>query len=367
MISGKIFKIRKQPRVKDKTGLPPGTLVHIGEKLAETVTIDMVDYGPDHFDVFENIQLNDAYSFLQKPESKTWVQINGLHDENAMESLGKELGIHPLTLEDIMNTTQRAKIEDYDDYLYIVVKYFSDKSGIIEPGMRQVSIILTENFVISFHEHKDKLFDIITSRINVKGGRFRKHGMDYLLYVILDITVDRYFEAIEQINTEIMEIEKEIMNDSFADYRRLHELRQDIIHLRNAISPVEELMQAIIRDDHPLVSDETKIYYRDVLDHSRRVLDGLNHSEQITMGLYDMYMTRINFRSSEIMKVLTIIATIFIPLTFIAGIYGMNFNTETSPFNMPELKWYYGYPAVMIFMFLILLGMLYYFRKKKWL
>ena len=364
----KLFKFVKQPRLKDKTGLPPGTLVHIGEKLSETVSIDMIDYGSDHFEVFENIQLEDTYSYLKKPESKTWVIVSGLHDETAVESLGSHLGIHPLVLEDIMNTTQRPKIEDYNDYLFVVVKSLSSQSESIDPGIRQVSIILSENFVISFHEHKDKLYDIITSRINVKGGRFRKHGMDYLLYAILDISVDQYFTYIEKINDEIIEIERQILNDEIdTDYHRLHELRQNVIHLRGKVTPLEELLQTIIRDDDPLISVEVKVYFRDVLDHTRRVIDSLNHSEQIAMGLYDMYMTRINFRSSEIMKVLTIIATIFIPLTFIAGIYGMNFNTETSPFNMPELRWYYGYPVVMISMFLILLGMLYYFRKKKWL
>ncbi len=328
----------------------------------------MVDYGPDNSEVFENIQLEDTYPYLKKTESKTWVRISGLHDEIAVEALGGHLGIHPLVLEDIMNTTQRPKIEDYDDYLYVVVKSFSSQGGSIEPGIRQVSIILSQNFVISFHEHKDKIFDIISSRINVKGGRFRKHGMDYLLYAILDISVDQYFTYIEKINDEIIEIERQILNDEIdTDYHRLHELRQDIIHLRSKVTPIEELLQTIIRDDDPLISGEVKVYFRDVLDHARRVIESLNHSEQIAIGLYDMYMTRINFRSGEIMKVLTIIATIFIPLTFIAGIYGMNFNTEISPFNMPELRWYYGYPGVMIFMFLILLGMLYYFRKKKWL
>jgi len=368
MKHAKLFKSKKQPRLKDKTGLPPGTLVHIGEKLSETVSIDMVDYGSDHCDVSEDILLEDIYLNLKKSESKTWVRISGLHDETAIESLGEELGIHPLVLEDIMNTTQRTKVEDYDDYLYIVVKSLSSQIGDIEPGIRQVSIILSRHYVISFHEHKDKLFDIITSRIKVKGGRFRKHGVDYLLYAVLDISVDQYLTSIEKINDEIIEIERQILIDEIDSYyRRLHELRQDIIHLRGKVTPLEELLQTIIRDDDPLVSNEIKVYFRDVLDHARRIIDSLNHFEEITMGLYDMYMTRINFRSGEIMKVLTIIATIFIPLTFIAGIYGMNFDTSASPFNMPELRWYYGYPTVLLIMFLVLLGMLFYFRKKKWL
>lgn len=362
------LRLKKQHPIKDKTGLPPGTLVHIGEKLTESVDIDMVDYSADHFTVKENIELKELSPYLENSDCKTWVRISGLHDAVTIESLGSKLGIHPLVLEDIMNTTQRPKIEAYDDYLYIVVKSLAIQSERSDPDLRQLSIILSPRYLISFHEHKDELFDTIPPRINITSGRFRKHGVDYLLYSILDIVVDQYFSSIEKINDEIMDIEKSILEDqSGMEYHRLHELRRDIIHLRGKVAPLEEVLQTIIRDDHPLITNQTRIYFRDVLDHTRRVIDNLNHSEQIAIGLFDLYMTRINIRTGEIMKVLTIIATIFIPLTFIVGIYGMNFDPDVSPFNMPELRWYLGYPAVMIFMLLASLGMLYYFRRKKWL
>ena len=364
----KVLGLKKQPPVEQKTGLPPGTLVHIGEKLTESVSIDLVDYGSDYFEELKNIDLTDIYPHLENPVSKTWARISGLHDAVTIETMGSRLGIHPLVLEDIMNTTQRPKIEAYDDYLYIVVKSLAIQSEKGDPDLRQVSIILSPDYLISFHEHKDELFDMIPPRINVKGGRFRKYGVDYLLYAILDIAVDQYFASIEIINDEIMEIEKGIFNDDAdTEYQRLHELRRDIIYLRGKIAPLAEVLQTIIRDDHPLISDETTIYFRDVLDHLRRLIDTLQHSEELVTGLFDMYMTRINIRTGEIMKVLTIIATIFIPLTFVVGIYGMNFDPDTSPFNMPELRWYLGYPVVMIFMLIVSLGMLYYFRRKKWL
>lgn len=362
--------MKKKHPVKDKTGLPPGTLVHIGEKFTESISIEMIDYGLGHFKKADKIDLAGLYPFLAKPESKTWVRISGLHEAETIAEFGNKLGIHPLVLEDIMNTNQRIKIEAYDDYLYIVVKSLSNYNNISteEPYLHQVSIILSPGYILSFHEQKEDVFDIIPPRINIPGGRFEKFGVDYLLYSILDIVVDQYFVYIDKINDEIMEIERSILdNEIKSGYNRLHELRRNLIYLRGKISPMTETLQTIIREDHPLISQETTVYFRDVLDHLRRVIDSLQHSEEIVLGLFDMYMTQINFRTGEIMKVLTIIATIFIPLTFIAGIYGMNFDTKISPFNMPELRWYFGYPAVMFFMFFASMGMLYYFRKKKWL
>lgn len=370
MKSKKNFKTKKQRQLKDKTGFPPGTLVHIGEKFTESISIEMVDYGLDHFKTEDKIGLAGIYPYLDKPESKTWARISGLHEAETIAEFGEKLGIHPLVLEDIMNTNQRSKIEAYDDYLYIVVKSLTPYNNINTGDLylHQVSIILAPGYLLSFHEQQEDIFDIISPRITIPGGSFRKFGVDYLLYSILDIVVDQYFVYIEKINDEIMDIERSILdNEIKTGYHRLHELRSNLIYLRGKITPMTEVLQTIIREDHPLIAQDTIVYYRDVLDHLRRVIDSLQHSEEIVLGLFDMYMTQINFRTGEIMKVLTIIATIFIPLTFIAGIYGMNFDPEASPFNMPELKWHFGYPAVMIFMFLASMGMLYYFRKKKWL
>lgn len=222
--------------------------------------------------------------------------------------------------------------------------------------------------MISYHETPDEIFEALRPRIEIPNGRFKKFGSDYLMYAIIDLVVDNYFRILETFNEEMLALEDKMMEDTRANsYEDLHNLRRKFIQMRRYVSPIHEVLAALVRDDSVLISEEVKIYFRDIHDHMNRVSENIEHLIEITATMFETHMTQVNIRTGEVMKVLTIIATIFIPLTFVVGVYGMNFNTATSPYNMPELNWYYGYPFVMGGMFVLTLGMLYFFRRKGWI
>ena len=360
--------LRKKSTSISKIGLPPGSLIHDGDILLDKPEISVTDY--DATDV-EHVVLNDPkelYPFMENNERTTWVKFNGLHDTQTIGDIGAHLEIHPLVLEDVVNTTQRPKVEHYDDYTYIVVPHLNinPENGDIEK--RQISLIISKGCVISYHEAKDEIFDALKPRIEIPNGRFKKYGSDYLLYTIIDLVVDNYFRVLDVLTEELLSIEdKMINNDELSGYDDLHILRRRFIQMRRYISPMHDVLSSLVRDDTEMITNDIVIYFRDVHDHLNRVSENLEHTIEITSTMFDTHMTQLNIRTGEVMKVLTIIATIFIPLTFVAGIYGMNFNPDSSPLNMPELNWYYGYPTIMGLMFLLSLGMLYYFRRKKWI
>lgn len=366
-------KIRKRsPRKKNasvtKIGLPPGSIVHEGDIYLEKPEISVTDYDAQNV---EHVLLNDPkelYSFMENNDRTTWVKFNGLHDTKTIGDIGAHLEIHPLVLEDVVNTSQRPKVEHYDDYIFIVVPHLNINPSTGELEKRQISLIISKGCVISYHESKDEIFDALKPRIEIPNGRFKKFGSDYLLYAIIDLVVDNYFRVLEVMNEELLVLEdKMITDEELTSYEDLHILRRKFILMRRFISPMHEVLGSLVRDDTDIISDEIVIYFRDVHDHLNRVSENLEHIIEITATMFDTHMTQLNIRTGEVMKVLTIIATIFIPLTFVAGIYGMNFNPDISPLNMPELNWYYGYPTIMGIMLLLSLGMLYYFRRKKWI
>lgn len=344
-----------------KAGLPPGTLVHIGEKKAEMLKISVMDYDEAHFQEREIKTIEECFAFKNAP-TVTWINIDGLHQVEILEKLGECYGFHPLVLEDILNTDQRPKMEDYGDYLYIVLRMlnYNDKSSEIET--EQVSLILGPNFVFSFQEKEGDVFDPVRERIRNGKGRIRKMGADYLAYALLDSIVDNYFMIMEKLGETIEFLEEELVTQPVPEtLQTIHQLKRELIFLRKAVWPLREVISGLERGELVLVKETTRIYLRDVYDHTIQVIDTIETFRDMISGMLDIYLSSVSNRLNSVMKVLTIIATIFMPLTFIAGIYGMNFKF------MPELEWQWGYPMVWLLVVVISVFMLIYFKKKRWL
>jgi len=344
-----------------KAGLPPGTLVHIGEKKSEKTKITILDYDELHVQEKEIRTVDECLPFKDEP-TVTWINVDGLHQVEILEKLGEGFGLHPLVLEDILNTDQRPKMEDYGDYMYIVLKllYHNDKSN--EIAAEQISLILGSNFVISFQEKEGDVFNPIRERIRNGKGRMRKMGADYLAYALLDSVVDNYFIILEKLGEKIEFLEEELVtNPTPKTLQTLHSLKREMIFLRRSVWPLREVISGLERGELSLIKENTVIYLRDVYDHTIQVIDTIETFRDMLSGMLDIYLSSISNRLNAVMKVLTIIATIFMPLTFIAGIYGMNFQ------YMPELEWRWGYPLVLLIMLAIGVFMLISFRRKKWL
>jgi magnesium transporter len=344
-----------------KTGLPPGVLIHIGEKKAEKVSINILDYDEVHFEEKAVKTIEECFPFKDKPTT-TWINIDGLHQVEIVEKIGKNFDFHPLLLEDILNTEQRPKIEDFETYIYIVLKMLDHEDKTNEINSEQISIIFGHNFVISFQETEGDVFNPIRERIRTGKGRIRKMGSDYLAYSLIDAIVDNYFLILEKLGENIEDVEETmISNPTSETLHAIHRLKRKMISLRKSVWPLREVVSALERSDSSLIQASTRIYLKDVYDHTIQVIDTVETYRDMLSGMLDVYLSSISNKMNEIMKVLTIIATIFIPLTFVAGVYGMNFEF------MPELKWEWGYPAIWVVMLTIGISMLFYFRKKKWL
>ena len=343
-----------------KVGLPPGTLVHIGEKKTEKVRITIIDYDEASFEEKQIKTIEECFPFKDKT-TVTWINIDGIHDIKIIEKIGKHFDLHPLILEDIVNTEQRPKIEDFGDYIFIVLKmlYYNEKEDGIQA--EQVSLIVGSNFVISFQEKEGDVFDPIRERIKSGKGRIRKMGADYLTYTLIDTIVDNYFISLEKLGEKVESMEEElVINPTPETLRTIHHLKREMIFLRKSVWPLRDVVNRLERGESTLIHESTDIYLRDVYDHTIQVIDTIETSRDILSGMLDIYLSSISNRMNQVMKVLTIVATIFIPLTFIAGIYGMNFK------YLPELGWKWSYPLVLLGMVFIGVSMLVYFRRKKW-
>ncbi len=345
-----------------KAGLPPGTLIHIGEKKAEELRITVIDYDEGSFQEKEIKTIEECFLFRETP-SVTWINVEGLHEVEILEKLGECYGFHPLVLEDILNTDQRPKMEDYGNYLYVVLKMLSHNGQKNEIMTEQVSILLGSNFVISFQEGGEgDVFNPIRDRIKNGKGRIRKMGADYLAYALLDAVVDNYFIIMEKLGEKIELIEEELIAQPTSETLHvIHHMKREMIFLRKAVWPLREVISGLERGETSLLKESTRIYLRDIYDHTIQVIDTIETFRDMVSGMLDIYLSSVSNRLNSVMKVLTIIATIFMPLTFLAGIYGMNFK------YMPELEWKWGYPLVWGVMIGIGAFMLIYFRKKKWL
>lgn len=349
-------------RMSKKTGLSPGTLVHIGKKKIEKVRIGLIDYDEAKFQEKEPKTIEECFPFKDLP-TVTWVNIDGLHDIEIMEKIGKHFNLHPLVLEDVLNTEQRPKIEDSDDYIFIVLKMLYCDKNDDEIRAEQVSVILGSNFVLSFQEREGDIFNPLRERIRSSKGRVRKMGPDYLAYCLLDAVVDNYFVVLEKLGEQIEGMEEELItNPTPETLQKIHNLKREMIFLRKSVWPLREVVSRLERGESELIKESTGIYLRDVFDHTIQVIDTIETYRDMLSGMLDIYLSSISNRMNQVMKVLTIIATIFIPLTFVAGIYGMNFEF------MPELRWHWVYPWAF---WLVMLGvaglMLVFFRRKKWL
>jgi len=344
-----------------KSGLPPGTLVHIGKTSDRPVTISVIDYDGETFEETELLGVDQCIPYRDRP-TVTWINVDGVHRVDIVQRLGECFGLHPLVQEDILNTDQRPKLELYDDYLFIVLKMLHS-DGQQQILSEQVSLILGKGYVLSFQEGMaGDVFDPVRQRLRQGKGRTRTAGPDYLAYALLDAIVDNYFVVMEIQGEAIEALENEVSLRPLPEsVRRIHAMKRRLISLRRAVWPLREVLAALQRGESELVKDTTIVYMRDVYDHTIQVMDSIDTYRDMLSGLLDVYLSSLSNRMNEIMKFLTIIGTIFIPLTFIVGLYGMNFQ------NMPELKWEWGYYAVLLFMAVIAGGMLLYFKRKRWL
>jgi len=348
-------------RSAKKAGTAPGTLIHVGETRTEAVRLSLIDY--DEANLTERVlsRIEDSFPLKDLPTA-TWINVDGIHDMPLMEKIGAHFGIHPLTLEDIVNTSQRPKLEDFDGYLYIVLKMLSYDAAAGHIRAEQISLVVGDNFVISFQETAGDAFDPIRERLRKGKGRIRKSGCGYLAYTLIDAVVDHYYTVLETIGERVETIEEALMDDPERELlEEIHELKREMIFFRKQVWPVRELISGLTKSDSRLLRESNRIFFDDVYDHTIQVIDTIESFRDVLSSMLDLYLSTVSNRMNEVMKVLTIIATIFIPLTFVAGIYGMNFDF------MPELHWRWGYFLVWGVMIAVTAAMIVYFKRKKWL
>jgi len=304
--------------------------------------------------------VKEACSFRNK-SSVMWLNIDGVHQPEIIEQVGQSFGLHPLVAEDIASTGQRPKMEDFDDYIFIVLRMLRFDSAEDETKTEQMSIILGRDFVISFQEREGDVFDNIRERLKSNKGRIRKLGTDYLAYSLIDSIVDNYFVVLEKLGETIEDIEDRLVtNPTSETLKTIHDLKREVIFLRKSVWPLREVINRLERSESPLINKSTFVYLRDVYDHTIQIMDAVETFRDMLSGMLDIYLSSVSNRMNEVMKVLTVIATIFIPLTFVAGIYGMNFK------YMPELEQTWSYPMILILMLVVALLMVVYFRRRKW-
>ena len=345
--------------MQNKAGAPPGTIVYHGKRTSENVRLTLIQYNETQYSEKDFYDLSECLDCVS-PDTIKWINVDGIHKVEVIEALGRRFNIHPLTLEDIVNTSQRAKFEDYDSYVVAIMKmiYYDN-----EIHSEQLTVVLLEGMVISFQEvHGGDAFEMIRSRLRQGKGRVRKMGADYLAYALLDAVVDCYFSILEKVGDRIEVLEEEVMDEPSKDIlKQIHHMKREMIFLRKAVWPMRELINNLERSETELVKPSTDIYLRDLHDHAIRVIDTVETFRDLLSGMMDIYLSSVSNRMNEVMKVLTIITTIFVPITFIVGIYGMNFD------NMPELHSEWGYPLTWASIIITVSILLYYFKRKKWL
>ena len=343
-----------------KAGMPPGTMVYTGEEREEDVLISSFSYDSESF-TEKHLDEAEAISFLEENAGARWLNIDGLHKPKIIEAIGKKIGVHPLVMEDVLNVGQRPKLEDLGDSLFIVLKMlYINSEGKVDS--EQVSIILANNTVITFQERSGDVFDEIRKRIRTGKGQVRRKSADYLTYALMDAVVDNYFVVLEQLGDTMEGLEDDVISSPTPEtLHAIHRLKREMIYLRKSVWPLREVIGGMLRGGSHLIKEDTMVYLRDVYDHTIQVVETIETMRDMISGMLDIYLSSISNRMNEVMKVLTIIATIFIPLTFVAGVYGMNFEI------MPELTWSFGYYLTLGIMAAISLVMVVFFRKKSWL
>ncbi|SFM88928.1 magnesium/cobalt transporter CorA [Thermodesulforhabdus norvegica] len=345
----------------EKTGLGPGALVFVGKPRPEAVRVDVIHYDEGRLVELYDVSAEECANLVAQ-KGVTWINVTGIHDVELIGKLGKCLGLHPLTTEDVVNTAQRPKVEEFPDYIFIVLKMIYLGQRTDETDTEHLSLILGSNFVVLFQEKEGDVFDGVRERIRSAKGRIRSMGADYLAYALIDSVVDHYFLFVEHFGDVIEDLDDRIIEDPKPeDLALLHKIKQNIIKIRKVVWPLREEIRVLEKGESPLIRSDTRVFLRDVSDHIMQIVEMIETFRDLISGLHDLYLSNVSNRMNEIMKVLTLIATVFMPITFIAGIYGMNFE------YMPELKWRWGYFAVLAVMLLVVLAMIGFFRKKKWL
>lgn len=358
-------KRRKKPQTtkiqpKRAKNLSPGTVAYTGKKTTTVTELDIIDYSKDHYHRFETNNIRDAFKYEDSTHI-TWINVNGLSNTDDIITLGTHFELHPLIQEDIVSTYQRPKIDEYEEYLFIVFKMLHyDNEQLTN---EHISMVMGKDYVLTFQEAEGDVFSDLRERLEHGKGRIRGAGSDYLMFAILDAVVDNYFTVVEFLSNKV-----ELLEDKLFDNKEdpniteeIQELKKEILKIRKAVVPLREVINRLEKIESPLIEGRTNKYIRDLYDHIIQVNESVEIYREMIWGLMDMYMTTISNKMNEVMKVLTIMASIFIPLTFLAGIYGMNFD------NMPELHYKYSYFYLLGVMVLVFLGMIWYFKRKKWL
>ncbi|RPH93604.1 magnesium/cobalt transporter CorA [candidate division KSB1 bacterium] len=344
-----------------KSGLPPGTPVYVGERKHERTQIAAILFNEEHV-AEKAVQNVEELSALKGQAGLLWVNLDGLTDVPLLESIGKLFELHPLVLEDIVNTEQRPKFEDYGSHAYIVLKQLMYDAAAKQVIEEQISVVVGSDFLLSFGEREGDVFDPVRERIRFGKGRIRRMGPDYLGYSLLDAVVDNYFVVLEYFGEQIEDLEDRILDKATQTLMHdVYRLRRELLNLRRAVWPLREVIAALERGETPLFQSETAVYLRDVYDHTVQMMDTIESYRDILTSMLDVYLSAVSYRMNVVMKVLTVISTIFLPLTFLAGVWGMNFK------HMPETKWIWGYPLALALMFGIGAWMLWFFKKRKWM
>jgi len=344
-----------------KAGSSPGTLVHIGEQKVDETRITLIDYDEEHLQERVLDSIEEAFPLKDLPTA-TWINIDGLHEIDIIEKVGQHFNLHPLVLEDILNTGQRPKTEEFEDVIFVVLKMLHYNENAEKIRSEQFSLVLGSNFLITFQEIQGDVFKTVRERIRKPKTRIRKAGCDYLAYALIDAIVDYYFVILEALGDKIEDIEIQLLDNPTRDTLEIiHEMKREMIYLRKQIWPIREIINSLVKSESSLIHEQMHIYFRDVYDHTIQIIDTIESYRDILAGMLDIYLSTLSNKMNEVMKVLTIIATIFIPITFIAGVYGMNFK------YMPELEWRWGY--VMVWAIIVVAAgiMIGFFKKKQWL
>ncbi|MCK0131329.1 magnesium/cobalt transporter CorA [Flavobacteriaceae bacterium F08102] len=352
-------RIYKQHAAK-KAGLPPGSITYVGKERSEQATLELTIFNQE-FDECFNAESSHTIRGKFKTNAVNWLNVDGIHNQDLIYEFQHEFGLDHLLLEDVTNTNQRPKVEEYEDYLFLSLKMiFLNEDNSIEN--EQVSLVLGMNYVISFQEKTGDVFHQIRERIHSTKGQIRTKKNDYLFYALVDSIIDNYFIVIEQIGNDLEELEDEIFtNPTQESLEKIQEKKVLLLSLRRAIYPLRESLNKLIRDKSPLIQDKNMKYFSDIYDHAIQIIDVIESYREIVSGLKDSYLSSLSFKMNQIMQVLTITASVFIPLTFVAGIYGMNFD------HIPELHFKYGYFYFWGVVILLAVGLIFYFKRKKWL
>lgn len=342
-------------------GASPGTIAYVGRERSGPVTISRIRYSTSGYEEPKAVSLAECVPDGAS-EGVTWFTIDGVHDVELLRVIGESFKLHPLVVEDIANTSQRPKLEQFDDYFFVALKMITYDQARQVVDAEHASVIFGKGWVLSFLEDAGDVFDPVRGRIHSGKGRIRRLGSDYLAYALIDAVVDCYFQVLEQVGEDIERVEEEVVNDAKpSTLKSVHNLKRELIFLRRSVWPMREISNSLIRDESPLVGHETRIFLRDLYDHTIHTIDTIETMRDIVSGMLDVYLSSVSNKMNQVMKLLTVMSSIFIPLTFVAGIYGMNFE------YMPELHWIWGYPAVLLAMMGVALSLVVFFRRKDWI